>query len=1169
MPPAPRSVNDQLGVALGDGTVLDRLGSALKTLRRRRDLDVDALLRLRADVDTVAAALREVADRIDEAEAAEASRQPFGDAWWNRTSRELRDVSGSRFRALWTARWVEALSGARYDRADQLADLARENPDEQRVRGSMREISSAFVTHRRAAALPALVRLADRKGPVPAASAVPLLVLLSRLHLRVTGDTAAALFAARQADARGGEADLAVLPDAVPLALAALAEAHLERGELDAATEVLDRTRSLPATIADPLIVGGVLAQRRGNWRLADALYDEAVEREGERATQPRLLRPAPPNLLWRMARHLRRGDTGSAPELLDRALTLIDQALDEGVVGAGEYPERQAYVEKARILDRLGRPAEAGAALADAATRYALADEMPRAIEVFERACTLAPESAAIRRDYADALRAAAEDDDTVVDVDVVRRASELVREGVALQQPGEGQSWVFASEAMLAFTLNDVGADPALLLERSLLLSESAPVYAALAAVLRLSGYPTEAEGPARRCVELSPLDGFATDALAAVLADRGEYEQALALLTSFLGLRSGSSLPLRAGAIHLCSGDPRAAIEAVADEEPSDTVLLIRGAAHELAGEQDVAIEEYELVRAGEGSLRDRAWAAYRTGSPDDAVDLLTELAAEQPRDRSFTLDFGVMLIAQGNVEQGDAAIRDAIERCTVVGELVFLAEIDLRALRRDGADGPLSAVLDGIADHVERRCATLRAATRPSGSAAVRAARARAALGDGDLDEALDRYRELLVNDEIAEAESGLARAAEALMKRGDSLLAEDRDAARAVWGRALIHASPPLTDAAPVLGHLRARIALVNLEAGERVELDALVRAVGDTGGDAAAVVARDVPSVWHLHDALGRMTAGQPSAEIRARLDEVRDRIPLGPAYRLAQKEVPEAAVLPLVTPLEMRLPPDLEHLIGAQEFRYRIPELRRRLAAQTGVRIPGVRVVAHPAGTERGDDVTFRVYDQVVHRLSGPDRPDDAAGLLEAFERVVRTKLYRTLVPADVPLWLDGWDDDAIRPVDGGLVDAASRLRLVRVLRMLLREEVPITDRSAIVAGFQAAEDLGSAGPWRTLEIVRGRLPADALRGGRTSLAAMPEDLERRICSGLDADRSSWAMEATAAAELLADLREWQTTLADDVAVTVQDPDVRPFVWRLLASAALPGPVLTGEEVR
>jgi tetratricopeptide (TPR) repeat protein len=836
-------------------------------------------------------------------------------------------------------------------------------------------------------------------------------------------------------------------------------------------------------------------------------------------------------------------------------------------VVGAGEYPERRAYVDKAHILDRLQRPLDAAAARADAATRYALSDEMPRAVELFERACTLAPESASIRWDYADALRAVAEDDDTVVDVDSARRAYELVREGIALQPPGETYSWVAATEAMLAFTLDDGRADPALLLERSLLLGESAPVYAALAAVLRLSGYPTEAEGPARRCVELSPLDAFATDALAAVLADRGEYEQALAVLTSFAGLRSGSPLPLRAGAIHLCRGDPRAAIEAVADEEPSDTVLLIRGAANELAGEQDVALEEYELVRAGEGSLRDRAWAAYRTGSPDDAVDLLTELAAEQPRDRSFTLDLGVMLIAQGNVEQGDAALRDAIERCTVVGELAFLAEVDLRALRRDDADGPLSAVLDGIADHVQRRCATLRAATRPSDSTAVRAARARVALGDGDLDEALDRYRELLVEDEIAEAESGLARAAAALMKRGDSLLAEDRDAARVAWGRALIHASPPLTDTAPVLGHLRARIALVNLEVGERVELDALERAVGDTGGDAAAVVARDVPSVWRLRDAVARMAAGQPSAEIRARLAEVLDRIPLAPAYRLAQKEVPEAAVLPLITPLELRLPPELQHLIGAQEFD--IPELRRRLAAQTGVRIPGVRVVAHPAGTERGDDVTFRVYDQVVHRLSGPDRPDDAAGLLEAFERVVRTRLYRTLVPADVPLWLDGWDDDAIRPVDGGLLDAASRLRMVRVLRMLLREEVPITDRSAIVAGFRTAEDLGSAGPWRTLEIVRGRLPVDALRGGRTNLAAMPEDLERRICSALDADRSSWAMEATVATELLADLRDWRTTVPDDVAVTVQDPDVRPFVWRLLASAALRGPVLTGEEVR
>jgi hypothetical protein len=283
MASAPPSFDDQLRVALGDGEVLRRLDTALKTLRRR-DVDVDALLRLRADVDAVAAALRRVAEKVDEAEAAEAQQQPFGDVWWNRTSRELRDLDGSPFRARWTATWVEVLSAARYDRADQLANLAHEAPDEQQVRGAMQEVSSAFVTERRAAALPALVHLVDRKGPVPVASAVPLLVLASRLHLRVTGDTVAALFAARQADARSGEADLTGRPDTGPLALAALAEVHLERGELDAAAEVLDRTRSHPATIADPLIVGGLLAERCGNWRLVDALYDEAVEREGARA---------------------------------------------------------------------------------------------------------------------------------------------------------------------------------------------------------------------------------------------------------------------------------------------------------------------------------------------------------------------------------------------------------------------------------------------------------------------------------------------------------------------------------------------------------------------------------------------------------------------------------------------------------------------------------------------------------------------------------------------------------------------------------------------------------------------------------------------------------------------------------------------------------------------
>lgn len=1142
------------------------LAAALRKSLRRPEVTLDTVAQLRADAEAIAALLGGVADRVGTAERAQAAQDPFGPAWWSATRRLLAaQVDDVRYRQLWATTWAEALAADRYDRADQLADLALRSDD--RVRERMREVTTAFTTGRRADALPALAGLAG--DGLTAAVTVSVTVLRARIHLRVTGDTSAAEHAARDA-VSAAESDG---PDALGLALAVLAETHLERGETDLAEQALDRTRQLRAAVADPLVVAGTLAERRGAWRQADELYDEAGERAGERAARPGLMCPRPPNLGWRVAR-------GLLADHPDLALTLVQDALRRGVVGAGRFPDRRALLDKGQILTALGRVAEAAEAYGDAAARYAASGLLARAVGLYELACELAPDSAELRWSFADALRIQTEDDDTVVDIEQARRAYGLLRAGYAFARPGRPHAWVLTTEALLAYALADADADPHLLLERSLLLDDgSARVHASMATLLRLDGYPAEAEPTARRACELDRRDPVVADVLATVLTDRGDDRGALEVIDTFPGgPRSGTALPQRAALLHIRTGDARAALDALAAEPPSDVVHLIRAAACELTGDRDAARVEYERVwsgDAGPGRLRNRAWAGYRTGRLDEAVGILTELAARQPRNRSFALDLGLMLIVRGDLDGGRRTLHDAVAAGAEAGELAHLADAGIATARADVAGTPHAerarAVLAEVADLAGRRCAALRARTRSTDGAAARAARARTAYVEERYGEAVEHYRGLLSDGAVPEAGLGLRRALEAETAHGDHLLKSgDPDRAQAVWEAALRGATEPPAPAGGFADRLRARIALSGLARGESTA-GVLANASRWAGLDPAAlseamtVVAIDTPSVWRLRDGL----RGAGEYPERAELVEAADGVPFTAAYRLDRAAVPDSAVIPLVTPLEIRLAAPLIDLVGTPELRASVAEVRRRLTVRTGVRIPGVRIVADPDGC--GDaQATFGVYNQVVDRMPAePGRPADAAALAARLEKVAQAHLYRLIAPDDVPLWLRGWHDPALPPVDDRVADAPAALRLVRVLRLLLMEAVPITDRVAIVAGFRAAENAASPGSLDTLRTVRHRLPPAVLGappGAR--LEAVPAELELRVARGLSPDRSVWESDRAVAATLVEDLREWRSALPEEVALTVREPEARPYLWRLLTAGGNRDPVLSEEEL-
>jgi flagellar biosynthesis component FlhA len=235
------------------------------------------------------------------------------------------------------------------------------------------------------------------------------------------------------------------------------------------------------------------------------------------------------------------------------------------------------------------------------------------------------------------------------------------------------------------------------------------------------------------------------------------------------------------------------------------------------------------------------------------------------------------------------------------------------------------------------------------------------------------------------------------------------------------------------------------------------------------------------------------------------------------------------------------------------------VSDLRKRLQAQLGVRIPWVY---HGIGPDlEPAQVDFKVYGRWVgSTFLHNDSATWLGQLVDGLDRAVRGHLFRLVGVDDIALWLEGWDlqhRDAPewRPTDP-IVD---RLRLARLLRMLLREGASVADREAVLAGLDAAggSDRGrESATLDTVRDVRRRLGPEALGlrpGG--AVAMLPPPLEARLASGLADGRPAWELARHDACRLVADLRAWLDEQPREPDVVVVDDDrLRPFVWRLLA---------------
>jgi len=1157
----------------------------LKGLKQRSDYTavMRSVTRLRTDLEAINGVLAGVEQRLQTAERTRAEVEPLGEAWWNARRRDIaaaRTAVDPAATELWLSTWVDALSAARADLCAEVVDLPGRRPEERPLAAAMRAVTSALADDAAVRALPALNELPTRAGrPLPTADAVRLGVLRTRILLRHVDDAAAALNAAEAAvnTARTGQDGVWIA-----LALAAASEAELAAGKSSPAHERIREAIGIRDAPMDVFVVAGLLAEAERNWRLADAQYDRALRAAETRPASPGLLPPDPSRFHLRRAHHLRHTDP-------DQALADLAAAQQHGVPGDDD-PEGQIYQERAKILAGIAdRSGDAAEAYAEAGRYYIWSGSGLRAVKQFERACELAPQ-AEYRWMLAEALRSQSTLNDGIVDLAGMREAARVMDEGMEREAPDAAHCWSLATQALIVGALPDDERDPNLMIERALLLKPNyVSGYGFLASLLRRQGFVHEGYETALMGHHLGPDDRVVTTELLDVLADLRQYDRALTIARErLLNWPEDQGLLVRTAILHLRKGETGAALEILGDAR-GRWAQVVRGQCYaaEQKHEQSRATftRLWEEVRSGpdQGLI---GWAAYRMGGAErlaEAIESFTDLYARAPAYTSFARDLGQMYLVRGagtDLVEGERLLRAGVLSATSVDELVQLRTVEFGMVRADVEGLPQQAeaedVLVGIESSIDDRCSELLAARRPPGTA-VTAAAARVAHNDGRHREALAGYVELARSTEVREAEAGIARAVLDLMATGDGLVRRGRLAeAEAVWTE-LSPAARSLTTRPGLTADLRARQAIGVLMAGGQSLPERLAAIPDGTRGDkalvdAAGVVAHDVPSSWALLDRL-QSAAADPAVPARHRktLARLADRLQLAPGYRLLASDVPESAMSASVTAVEVWLGKEHEDLF-AMALADGIPVLRERLAEEMGLRVPGVRVLNAPELD--ADRVELRIFEATVAGfVLAPGDESRAGFLVRSLEEVLRDQLFRLIGPDDVALWLEDWDPtDPSAPAWDPPDPLTSRLRLVRILRLLLREGVPVRDRAAVLDVFRSLDETGGqTAPLEILRAVRRQLGAAALGyPGPDRLRRLPEDLEDRVGGGLDgAPGTAWELDRDQAAGLVRDLRSWLTPRGDEsFAVVVTDPGLRPFVWRLLASERPEIRVLAAEEL-
>lgn len=1148
---------------------------AILTLRFLRQQDasqvVDSIDVLLRDLDNIHDVLRQMYERGRQAETAEAAAEPFGDAWFAEFRRRLANATDAGAVSMTLDPWLQALADGAWKQCERIMEIGQAALEKTDVPRHLRAILHAVETDDGRRSLPGIVANIEALERFDASESarLRLLVLKSRA-LRRKGHTEQAVVAATEANKHLDS----VGPGDHALARAALAEALTVAGRKDEAgllvADVLEVIDELP----DRLIAAGLLAAADGLYGQSNDYFEIAALRFHTEAARPRLMRDVTGNVLAAVAIDLGPFEA--------TALDYFDKALEAGIIGKSDYPERKVYLDKAELLENLGRDLDAAEAYLAAAERYD-ALGLDRAHRLYRKAIELNPDDPAPCWHLGEHLRNRAVDADGIVNQAEMAEAIAVLDSGFdrARDHPAE---WALVS-AGLAHAALDPTADNALWIERAFLAdSASWSSYGHLAALLRQAGFPAEAlEAAEQGSAEhgLSEADGHAQLVAPRIwaLADLGRFDDALAVLDAFVrSFGTHPELSLAASWLHLRADRPDAALAEVDVAEVEDETdrlalrALILAASGDYAGERGC----YEAIwnKRGAGTRAGLAGrAAFRIGLIDDAMKIFSDLVDRGPRIFEWQSDLAQVLLVRGARDEGDdlSEARDrlvqAIAAATVSDDLrqVITLDLPLALTSVQGAARQADAerIIGDAIDLGSRRVADLRQRRRSPDLVSVRLARARVTAKVDPVD-AIGQYRELRnVLPEHA-TDSVIASLVAAEISRGETAVTDnDVVTARERWTRL-----EQLQDAIDLAGELRQR--LNALQGLATLELDGptpearqrLATADENAIVDSLARFARTVGTAWTHHDGLqlvGR--ADDIDRAARKRIGSCADRLPFNAVYRLRRADVGPETVSPLARAIELALSPSYRALAESEYFWEAIPKLRQSLSTTSGVKIPGVRVYVDEELPP--DSVRIAIYERPMRqeRVAAVDSDDDRhqrsvrRRIIDLLDEVLRQNLFRWVAVDDIELWLAGWD------VKGGpspagkapTFDTTARLQLVRLLRDLLREGVSIGDRDAIIAGWQAA----GCDQARVLPAVRSRLfPAIVGNDADAVRAALPGAFITRLSAGFATDDSdTWQLSRTATAQIADELHQWLDGPPIPAVVVVPDDRLRPVVWRLLAS--------------
>jgi tetratricopeptide (TPR) repeat protein len=569
-------------------------------------------------------------------------------------------------------------------------------------------------------------------------------------------------------------------------------------------------------------------------------------------------------------------------------------------------------------------------------------------------------------------------------------------------------------------------------------------------------------------------------------------------------------------------------------------------------------------------------------------------------------------------------GDA-VRDVIQTCVQelerVGPRVQGRSYDLEAAEAELLQKASAGA--GEQTEMQRRAALL-------GLARVR-------VGLGKFEEAIAIYRELEgAVLPAAEAERGLRSALEKFVAEGDQLLAKvDNASALSLFERAL-----GLAPNAPAEAGIRARIGLTRMAlAGTDAARPDFERALflyreagmspGAALGSACRQLILNTEDYWRLDEAWQSWAAS--GEELRQDYSEARRNLSgyLDKVYQL--QELDGGEIYALAEPLQVYMGTTLTALVAEREAELvnnYTPEMRARIERDRGVTVPPVRfkdtqelapdrylfmLNELPLGSD-SVQVAMRFSPEAPEKLRaagldedsmieamnpatnntgawvGPEHWQSVEGqglelwpspfnfMLYHFEAILRYNLKEFVGVQEVEKMVAALrrDEDLAPLVRDVLPDEASTIRFGRVLRELVRENVPVNGLAEILRAAGNA-DLAHGDFKEVLRRVRlqikGVLPVNTTAAVPVNI---PDTFEGRAAGYLREENGEKTMVLpvtevsglfTSLTDFLSKEGQGESSLTKLVFV-VRDPGMRFYLSHLFAAAGLDINVVSREEL-